>query len=274
MKSFPNSDTPPGRRLKKLGYKNVTNKVGDGFKGWPEHAPFDKIIVTCSPEKVPQPLIEQLKDGGKMLIPLGERYQQVFHMFEKKDGRLVKRRLVPTLFVPMTGISEKNRDVQPDPANPKAINGSFEVDANKDGRPDNWHYQRQLTFKTGTAPDGNRYIELNNTQGGRHAQLLQGLALDGRRVKKVSIRATVKFSRTAIGPANELPGILIHYFDANRKPVSRNGIGPFLGTLEEWTRYRKTFTVPASAREAVIQIGLNGGTGTLSIDDVSLTPVK
>ena len=63
------------KRLKKLKYKNVFTKVGDGYKGWKEHAPFDKIIVTCSPESIPKPLIAQLREGGKMVIPVGERYQ-------------------------------------------------------------------------------------------------------------------------------------------------------------------------------------------------------
>ena len=71
---------PLGRRatrtLKRLGYKNVHTRVGDGYKGWPEAAPFDKIIVTCSPEKVPQPLVDQLREGGLMIVPVGERYQQ------------------------------------------------------------------------------------------------------------------------------------------------------------------------------------------------------
>src|SRR5581483_9449123 len=87
------------KRLKDLKYKNVFCKVGDGYLGWPEHAPFDKIIVTCSPENVPKPLVEQLKDGGKMIIPLGERYQQVFHLFEKQNGELKATRLGNTLFV-------------------------------------------------------------------------------------------------------------------------------------------------------------------------------
>lgn len=263
-----------GKRLKALGYKNVFNKVDDGFKGWKEHAPFDKIIVTCSPEKVPQPLIDQLKEGGKMLIPLGQRYQQVFHLLEKKDGKLIQKRLVPTLFVPMTGISEQNRKVKPDPANPRLVNGSFEIDANKDSRPDNWHYQRQLTFASAGAADGNRFIVLRNDRRGELAQLLQGMALDGRRVRKIQITAAVKFERTAIGARNEIPAILVHYFDANRKPIHRNGVGPFVGTSRQWKRYRKTLAVPPAAREAVIQIGLNGGVGTLAVDDVTVVPVR
>ena len=75
------------RTLKRLGYKNVFAKVGDGYLGWPEAAPFDKIIVTCSPEKVPQPLVDQLKDGGLMIVPVGERYQQNLYLFRKHERR-------------------------------------------------------------------------------------------------------------------------------------------------------------------------------------------
>src|SRR5262245_45958760 len=74
--------------LKRLKYKNVHTRAGDGYKGWPEAAPFDKIIVTCSPEKVPQPLVEQLRDGGLMVIPVGERYQQTLYLMRKADGKL------------------------------------------------------------------------------------------------------------------------------------------------------------------------------------------
>ncbi|MCA9155301.1 MAG: protein-L-isoaspartate(D-aspartate) O-methyltransferase, partial [Planctomycetales bacterium] len=76
------------RTLKRLRYDNVHTKVGDGFLGWAEHAPFDKIIVTCSPEKVPHPLIDQLREGGLIVIPVGERYQQTLYLMRKKDGKL------------------------------------------------------------------------------------------------------------------------------------------------------------------------------------------
>ena len=74
--------------LQRLGYKNVHLRIGDGYKGWPEHAPYDAVIVTCAPEKVPQPLVDQLKDGGRMVIPVGERFAQQLYLLEKKNGQL------------------------------------------------------------------------------------------------------------------------------------------------------------------------------------------
>ncbi|MGE0610375.1 MAG: protein-L-isoaspartate(D-aspartate) O-methyltransferase, partial [Pirellulales bacterium] len=110
-----------GRRaaktLAKLEYKNVHAKIGDGYQGWKEHAPFDKIIVTCSPEKVPEPLIEQLKDGGRLIVPVGERFQQTLYLYKKTDGELQPEALQTTYFVPMTGHAEELRVNQADPAN-------------------------------------------------------------------------------------------------------------------------------------------------------------
>lgn len=93
--------------IKSLGYDNIHTKVGDGYAGWPEHAPFDAIIVTCAPEKVPPPLFEQLKEGGKLVIPIGNRYNQAVYLMEKRNGELVGKKLKPTLFVPMTGRAQK-----------------------------------------------------------------------------------------------------------------------------------------------------------------------
>src|SRR5438094_3388399 len=87
--------------LQRLGYKNVHVKIGDGYKGWPEAAPFDAIIVTCAPNKVPQPLIDQLKDGGRMVIPVGERYAQQLYLLEKKNGQIKESVILPVRFVPM-----------------------------------------------------------------------------------------------------------------------------------------------------------------------------
>jgi protein-L-isoaspartate(D-aspartate) O-methyltransferase len=92
---------------KEVGYKNIHARVGDGYEGWPEAAPFDAIIVTCAPQKIPQPLVDQLKDGGRMVIPLGDRFTQSVWLVTKKDGKLTKRELKPTLFVPMTGRAQR-----------------------------------------------------------------------------------------------------------------------------------------------------------------------
>lgn len=111
--------------LRRLDYDNVHTRIGDGFLGWPEVAPFDKIIVTCSPESVPLPLIEQLREGGQMVIPVGQRYQQTMYRMIKRDGKLVRQPLQPTLFVPMTGTAEDSRQELPDATNPRVVNGNF-----------------------------------------------------------------------------------------------------------------------------------------------------
>lgn len=93
--------------LKRLGYTNVFVRAGDGYKGWPEAAPFDAIIVTCAPENVPQPLVEQLKDGGRMIIPVGPAGDQELVLLRKQGERLEKRAVLPVRFVPMTGETQR-----------------------------------------------------------------------------------------------------------------------------------------------------------------------
>ena len=100
---------------KELGYDNIHTRIGDGYEGWPEAAPFDAIIVTCAPHRIPRPLIDQLKEGGRMAIPLGDRFTQSVHLVVKKDGKLIDRELKPTLFVPMTGKAQKEGP-EPKPA--------------------------------------------------------------------------------------------------------------------------------------------------------------
>jgi len=93
--------------LNGLGYKNVLVKGGDGYKGWPEHAPFDAIIVTAAPDHVPPPLVEQLKEGGRMVIPVGKRYAQELQILEKHGGVVKQTAAVPVKFVPLTRDPEK-----------------------------------------------------------------------------------------------------------------------------------------------------------------------
>ncbi len=89
------------KQLKSLGYQNINFKTGDGYKGWAEHAPFDAIIVTCAPTDIPQPLQDQLREGGKMIIPVGGSVAQELVLIEKKKGKLKKKMVAPVRFVPM-----------------------------------------------------------------------------------------------------------------------------------------------------------------------------
>ncbi len=91
------------KRLAKLGYKTIKTRHADGYNGWKEHAPFDAIIVTCAATHVPPPLIEQLKDGGRMCIPVGGRFSfQNMVLVEKVDGRVKSKSLMSVVFVPLT----------------------------------------------------------------------------------------------------------------------------------------------------------------------------
>ncbi len=89
------------KTLKNLNYTNINFKIGDGYKGWEENAPFDAIIVTCAPANIPNPLKNQLKEGGKMIIPLGGSIAQELVLFEKQSGKLIKKVVAPVRFVPM-----------------------------------------------------------------------------------------------------------------------------------------------------------------------------
>jgi len=90
-------------RLKTLGYETVKVKIGDGYKGWPEHQPFDAIIVTCAPDHIPPALIEQLKAGGRMVMPVGDAFGIQSMMLISKDekGDIISKSLIPVRFVPM-----------------------------------------------------------------------------------------------------------------------------------------------------------------------------
>jgi protein-L-isoaspartate(D-aspartate) O-methyltransferase len=267
---------PLGRRaaktLERLRYDNVHTKVGDGFLGWPEHAPFDKIIVTCSPEKVPQPLIEQLKEGGRMVIPVGERYQQTLYLMKKQDGKLVSESLQPTLFVPMTGKAEEGRAVQPDPLNPRIANGNFEEVVGDPPTASGWHYQRQMKLSESDAPEGKRYATFSNQSPGRGSHALQGFAVDGRKVSQldVSVRVRGRDIRPGQNP-RQLPVIIISFYDENRATIGEVGLGPWRGTFD-WQTEAKRLPVPKKAREAVIRIGLLGATGEIDFDELKLAP--
>lgn len=96
---------PFGEQAKKLfdteGYSNITVKIGDGYQGWKEYAPFDAVIVTCAPTNIPQALIDQLAEGGKMIIPVGNSMGQLLYLLEKRKGKIHQKATLSVMFVPM-----------------------------------------------------------------------------------------------------------------------------------------------------------------------------
>ena len=256
-------------RLRRLGYDNVFTKVGDGFAGWPEHAPFDKIVVTCSPENIPQPLVEQLKEGGKMVIPVGERFQQSLCLMTKRNGQLEREVLESTFFIPMTGQAEKLRSQQGDDGAPQLINGSFEDAISRD-IPSGWYYLRQLSLvKDPQAPDGSFYLRLENESSDRAAQALQAFGLDGRRFQELRISAMVKRKAVRLTERNVHSGLDIRFYDEKRTRVGGKWIGPWAGS-SRWAPKSVRLKVPRRTRLAVLAVGLFGALGELDIDKVQI----
>jgi protein-L-isoaspartate(D-aspartate) O-methyltransferase len=100
-----------GRRFERLGYRNIVAKTGDGYQGWPEHAPFDAIMVTAAPRDVPQPLIDQLKAGGRLVVPVGGQLagQSLLLIEKQADGTIARRTMLAVRFVPLTDRAGKQQ---------------------------------------------------------------------------------------------------------------------------------------------------------------------
>jgi protein-L-isoaspartate(D-aspartate) O-methyltransferase len=262
------------KTLRRLGYSNVHTKIGDGFLGWPEHAPFDKIIVTCSPEKIPQPLVEQLREGGRMVIPLGERYQQTLYRFKKVNGKLEAEALETTFFVPMTGQAEQLRQLKDSSGLPELANGSFET-TSPEGLLTPWYYVRQAeAVEAPDAPDGQRVLRFHNDTPGRGAQALQAIAMDGRRVEEIEVSLWAATQTVRRGSSrDESPRLEITFFDELRAPLGSRSLGPWYGT-NTWRQHQAVFPVPAKARLAVLAIGMYGGVGELSLDNITVRASK
>lgn len=257
-------------RLRRLGYKNVFTKVGDGFAGWPENAPFDKIVVTCSPENIPQPLIDQLREGGKMVIPVGERFQQSLCLVTKRNGKLEREILESTFFIPMTGEAERLRSLRNDDGVPQLINGSFEEALARD-IPSGWYYLRQLSLvKDDSAPDGEVFLKLENDSPERAAQALQAFGLDGRRFRRLKVALTVKRRSVRLTGSNAHSGLDVRFYDEKRRRVGGKRVGPWAGS-SRWSPKSVTLDVPPRTRLAVLAVGLFGASGELHLDNVRIS---
>jgi len=253
------------RTLRRLGYENVHVRTGDGYLGWPEAAPFDKIIVTCSPEAIPQPLVEQLKEGGQMIVPVGERYQQNLYRVTKRDGKLQREALRATLFVPMTGAAEESREKLPDPSKPAIVNGSFDKVIGEGPLPANWHYLRQARVA-----GERRYLSFSNTEPGQASRALQGLALDGKQISAIKLSARVRGRNLRPGPTpSQRAAVIITFYDQRRAVIDSQRLANWEGTFD-WQTESKTLRVPLATREAIVRLGLLGGVGRLDVDDVTL----
>jgi protein-L-isoaspartate(D-aspartate) O-methyltransferase len=266
---------PLGRRaaqtLRRLGYKNVETKIGDGYQGWAERAPFDKIIVTCSPENVPKPLVEQLREGGRLVVPLGKRYQQTLYLFKKLKGVLQAEALQPTFFVPMVGLAEEERAGQADSGEPVLVNGDFkEVSGDQ---PVGWYYVRQGKVETVGRTPGGKCLSFRNDASGRAAQALQAVGVDGRLTQEIELSVWVRGQNVQPGSLPEQhPSLMMAFFNANRQPVGRFRIGPWSGSFD-WVEKRRRIKVPASARLASVEVGLWGAVGQISVAEVALKVV-
>ena len=268
-----------GRRarstLRRLGYTNVVTKIGDGFMGWEEKGPFDKIIVTCSPEEIPLPLIDQLVEDGIMIIPVGERYEQTLVRLQKRKGELERTDLVPSLFVPMTGEAEERRAVLPNGVKPRLANSSFEECLPDSETPTAWYYGRQeALLENGNSPDGRRHLLLKNSEPGRPAHIFQGFPIDGRSVRELKISYQVRVAELGSGriPA-EKPGIAIRFFDERRARSTRL-VAPLRILNREWGLVTGSLLVPTWSREAILQVGLMGATGQIEVDKIQIVAVE
>ncbi len=258
--------------LKRLGLHNVHVRTGDGYLGWPEQAPFDRIIVACSPGQVPPPLIDQLKEGGKMIIPIGSGYDQLLYLLTKVNGELVREAVAPTVFVPMTGRAHPDRESPATPVEPSLINGSFENMHPKISRPTGWYHQRQMTLVSDTnAPDGGIFASFENISPSRTAEASQAFGLDGRRYHAVVLSGMVAGNAIARGPgAREQASMVIAFYGANRQLLDVAATGDWLGTFG-WRRFEERVLVPGGAREAILRIGLCGATGRMTVDGLRLS---
>lgn len=265
---------PLGRRaartIGQLGYDNVYTKIGDGYQGWPEHAPFDKIIVTCSPEHVPPALVNQLRDGGRLIVPLGERFQQTLYLFHKRDGDLEKEPLEATFFVPMTGEAERLRTRKEDSGRPEIVNGGFEEKLDS-GEPEGWFYvTRAEVIPDPSAPEGDHVLALTNRVPGKKCHVVQAFGVDGQMLNELVLSVRVRTTRVNGGRRQDtLPRIEVSFYDESRRTIETVVMGPWK-RQPLWARQTLKIPVPNQARLATVSIGMFGATGQFMVDQLEI----
>jgi protein-L-isoaspartate(D-aspartate) O-methyltransferase len=256
--------------LSRLGYENVHVRVGDGYQGWPENAPFDKIIVTCSPENIPAALAEQLKEGGHLVIPVGERYQQVLYRFTKVDGKLKKQRIESTFFVPMTGVAESKRQKKADDAKPEIVNGSFELKT-AEGEPHGWYYLRGSKVEDAVeSPDGVRCLAVEKL-GAERAIAIQPVGIDGEKLSSLQVSFASRGERIHKGLfALQCSQLVVEFYDEDRNLCGDAAAELPAGSFD-WQPVTLNVDVPPQAKLAMFEFGLFGATGKILFDDVRIS---
>ena len=187
-RSSPRWATRPTKTLERLHYDNVHVKVGDGYQGWPEHAPFDKIIVTCSPENVPPALVEQLKEGGRMVIPV-RRALPADALPAEEDRRQDGGRGLAADAVradDRQGRGEPRGAARPRQADDRQRRLRERRRRSARCPPAGTTSGNSKLVSDKDAPEGKNYVTFNNTMPGRGSQALQGFAVDGRKVAAVA----------------------------------------------------------------------------------------
>jgi protein-L-isoaspartate(D-aspartate) O-methyltransferase len=258
--------------LARLKYTNVKLRVGDGFEGWKEHAPYQRIIVECSPDSVPKALVEQLAEGGMLLVPTGDEFDQTMHLCKKENGKLTTLSLWPTLLLPMKGKAEELRSQSEMPRDPSILNGGFEelVPKTKD-IPAHWAYVRQgRAIADEFCPEGKNSLAFVNITAGAAATALQAFPVDGKKVSELSFACKVWGKDIRPGQnRQQLPRVEVRFFDEKRRLVGGDWMGGWHLTFD-WLGKEHVFSVPRTAKFAVLRIGLGGATGEIRFDDLRL----
>jgi len=260
----------------RVNYKNIHIRQGDGFQGWPEAAPFDKIIVTCSPQEVPKPLADQLREGGRMLIPIGEGFQQNLCVMVKEGGKLRVTSRTPTYFVPMAGVADTLRSPASNLAITPLINGNFE-ELLSPSVPAAWFYLRQAQLAPCTDPNHpGQCLQFTNAVPGRSSQALQSIGVQGDRIPMLTVQSwvTCKGVQPA-DAANPRDGakIFVTFFDADRKTLDEQIVGLWREDTA-WKKHIGVIKVPPTTIGMTVAIGLFGATGDFRCDDIVVLPAR
>lgn len=257
--------------LQRVKYKNVHARQGDGFQGWPDAAPFDKIMITCSPENVPAPLAEQLREGGRMLIPIGEGFQQNLCVLVKEGGKLRVAARTPTYFVPMTGVADSLRSPAPDEPITPLVNGGFE-ELLSAGVPAGWFYLRQAEIVSGDASRPGSFLRFKNAVPGRRSQALQSIGVRGDQVRHLAIEAWISGQNVQPAvPTDPEDGakLVVTFFDAERNTVAEQVVGLWRDDFT-WRKQHAVVRVPPTAIGVTVAVGLFGATGEFACDDITV----